>query len=87
MADIAFKGMCSYIKDRLDNRILFTLAHLQQRALAQEGRSKDVKEGHRSGRHNLHHVEYDPDSSSSSDGGPSEVYAAEFIWPPKAKFY
>ena len=35
----------------------------------------------------MHYVEYDSDSSSSYDDVPNEVYAAEFMWPPKAKSY
>ena len=82
LADLTFKGLRSYIKNKLDNHVFSTLAHLQQRASAQEGRSKDDKEGHRSGRHNLYYVEYD---FASSDDDPSKVYAAELVWLPKAK--
>ena len=48
-------------------------------------RNNDTKEGYKSGHHNLHYVEYDSGSSSCSHDGPSEVYGAELMWPPKAK--
>ena len=55
---------------------------MQQRASAQESRSKDVREVHRSSRHDVQVVAYD---SSDSENESSDVFVAEFVWPSKAK--
>jgi hypothetical protein len=55
-----------------------------QRALAQESRSKDVKDSYKTktDRSRMHLIDYNSSSDDEVD-----VYAAEFVWPSKAKPY
>ena len=84
LAGLAFNGLHSYLREKQDDHSFITLAQLQQKASAQESRSKEVKEGFKPVRRNVHYVEYDSDSSSDES---SDAYAAEFTWPSKAKSY
>jgi hypothetical protein len=36
MVDLAFNGLCSYLREKLDGHTFITLSQLQQRASAQE---------------------------------------------------
>jgi hypothetical protein len=62
--DLAFSGLCSYIREKLSGHTFITLTQLQQRALAQEGRSKETKDSLRPICGNVHYVDYDSNSSS-----------------------
>jgi hypothetical protein len=84
MADLAFKGLRSYLRERLDGHTFLTISQLQQRASAQEGRGKETKDSFKHTCHNVNYIECDSDSSSDES---NDVYAAEFCWPSKAKSY
>jgi hypothetical protein len=62
MADLAFNGFCSYLREKLDGHTFITLSQLQQKASAQESQNKDnFKHTH----HNVNYVDCDSDSSSN----------------------
>jgi hypothetical protein len=84
MADLAFNSLRSYLREKLDGHTFITLSQLQQKALAQENRSKETKDNFKHTCRNVNYV--DCDSNSSSDES-NDVYAAEFCWPSKAKSY
>jgi hypothetical protein len=44
MADLAFNGLHSYLQEKLDGHTFITLPQLQQKASAQESRSKENKD-------------------------------------------
>jgi hypothetical protein len=44
MADLAFNGLHSYLQENIDGHTFITLSQLQQKALAQESRSKESKD-------------------------------------------
>jgi hypothetical protein len=74
---LAFNGLLSYLRDKLDGTQFFSIAQLHQRALACESR---FKEASKSAARAIHLIERD-----SSDDESAYVYTAEFIWPTKAK--
>ena len=82
LADLAFNGLRSHIKEKLEGNDFFTVNQVHQRALAAESRSKELQESHRHHRPNTHALEY---HSDSSDDESKEVYAAEFVWSPNDK--
>jgi hypothetical protein len=82
LADLAFQGMCSYLREKLEGHIYLLLTQLQQFASVQENRIKNTKEIVRPSRREVHVVEH---SLDSSDDESSKVLTAEFIWPSKAK--
>jgi hypothetical protein len=84
LADLVLNGLCSYIREKLYGHTFITLNQLQQRAWAQECRSKDTKDNLRPIHHNMHYVDYDSDSSSDEF---NDIYVAKFVWPSKAKSY
>jgi hypothetical protein len=79
LADLAFQGMCSYLRERVEGHIYFSLTQLQQFASVQENWIKNTKEIVRPSRREGHVVEH------SSDDESSEVLTAEFVWLSKAK--
>ena len=54
LADLAFNGLCSHIKERLEGYDFFTVTQVHQRALAVESRSKESQESHRHHRSSVH---------------------------------
>jgi hypothetical protein len=82
LADLAFNGLQSHIKEKLEGNNFFAVNQVHQRALAAESRSKKLQESHRHHRPNTHALEY---HSNSSDDESKEVYAAEFVWSPSDK--
>jgi hypothetical protein len=84
MADLAFNGLRSYLQEKLDDHTFITLSQLQQKASAQENRSKESTDNFKYTRHNVNYVDCDSDSSSDES---NNIYAAEFCWPSKAKSY
>ena len=54
LADLAFNGLRSHIKERLEGYDFFTLTQEHQRALAIESRSKESQESHRHHRSSVH---------------------------------
>jgi hypothetical protein len=83
LAGLAFNGLRSYLKEKLEGQHLLTLSHVQQLALAHENRSKMSKEIVKSSRRDVH--AFDCDSDSSDDDAELEVCAAEWNWPAKSK--
>jgi hypothetical protein len=77
LAGLAFNGLLSYLRDKLDGTQFFSIAQLHQRALACESRFKETS---KLAAHTIHLIERD-----SSDDKSADVYTAEFIWPTKAK--
>jgi len=84
LVDLAFNGLRSHLKEKLESHNFLNLSQLQQRASTQESRSKDSKDAFRSNRREIHVVDCD---SASSDDESNDVYAAEFVWPSKSKSY
>ena len=79
---MAFNGLHSHIKERLEGYDFFTVTQVHQRALAVESRSKESQESHRHHRSSVHALEC---NSNCSDDESNDVYAAEFAWPSQAK--
>ena len=77
LADLAFNGLRSHIKKRLEDYDFFTVSHVHQRALAIERRSKEPQESHRHHRSSVHTLEC---NSDCSDDESKDVYTTEFIW-------
>jgi hypothetical protein len=84
MAILAFNGLRSYLREKLAGHTFITLSQLQQKALAQESRSKENKDNFKHTRLNVNYVDCDFDSSSDES---NDVYATEFCCPSKAKSY
>ena len=82
LADLAFNGLRSRIKEKLEGNDFFAVNQVHQRALAAECRSKELQESHRHHRPNTHALEY---HSDSSDDESKDVNAAEFVWSPNDK--
>ena len=82
LADLAFNGLCSHLKERLEGYNFFTVTQVHQRALAIESQSKEPQESHRHHRSSVHTLEC---NSDCSDDESKDVYAAEFVWPSQAK--
>jgi hypothetical protein len=78
LAGLAFNGLLSYLRDKLDGTQFFSIAQLHQGALACESRFKGTS---KSAARTIHLIERD-----SSDDESTDVYTTEFIWPTKAKF-
>jgi hypothetical protein len=84
MDDLAFNGLCSYLREKLDGHTFITYSQLQQKASAQESQSKENKDNFKHTRNNVNYVDRDSDSSSDES---NDIYASEFCWPSKAKYY
>jgi hypothetical protein len=84
LADLAFNGLLSHIKERLEGYDFFTVTQVHQRALAIECRSKEYQENHKHHHSSMHTLEC---NSDYSDDESKDVYATEFIWPSQAKSY
>ena len=82
LADLAFNGLHSYLKEKLEGFDYITINHLQMRAIGTEFKYKNSKDTFKPHRSNTHVLDHDSDSS---DDDSKEVYAAEFVWPSKAK--
>ena len=82
LADLAFNGLCSHIKEKLEGNDFFVVNQVHQRALAAESQSKEWQESHRHHRPNTHALEY---HSDSLDDESKDVYAAKFVWSPNDK--
>jgi hypothetical protein len=77
LAGLAFNGLLSYLRDKLDGTQFFSIAQLHQRALACERWFKETSKSVSRTIHLAHH--------DSSDDESIDVYTAEFVWPTKAK--
>ena len=81
---MAFNGLRSHIKERLESYDFFTVTQVHQRALAIESQSKESQKIHRHHHSSVHALDC---NSDYSDDESKEVYAAEFVWPTLAKSY
>jgi hypothetical protein len=77
LAGLAFNGLQSYLKEKLDCIQFFSLVQLHQRVLARESRNKETS---KSIGHNVHLVECD-----NSDDESMDVYTTELVWSTQAK--
>ena len=84
LADLCFRGLRSYIREKIDGNDYFTISQVQVRALVVESRANKEKETFKSRRSNIHAIDYDSDVSTDDD---NDVYVAEFTWPSKIKAY
>jgi hypothetical protein len=75
LAELAFNGLLSHIREKLEGREFIDVAQVLVRSLARESRSKDTRL--KSDRPNMHMLDYE-----SSDNESKEVCAAEFTWLP-----
>jgi len=82
LADLAYNGLHSYLKEKLKGFDFITVNHLQMRAIGLEFKFKNAKDSFKPHRSNMHIVEHDSDCSDDEEKG---VYAAEFVWPSKNK--
>ena len=82
LADLAFNGLHSHIKEKLEGYDFFTVTQVHQRSLAIKSRSKESQESHRHHRSSVHALDC---TSDYSDDESNDVYAAEFAWPFQAK--
>ena len=83
LANIVLSGLKTNIREKLEGHEFLTINQVLQRALAQEGWSKELKYVHRYkvDRPKMNMVEYTSDDSDDE----ADVYAAEFVWPSKTK--
>jgi hypothetical protein len=79
LANIALGGLRSYLKEKLEGLVYYSINGLQLRAMSQETKFKNSKDAYKPHRSNTHVVEYDSDSSSDED---KEVYTADSPKPP-----
>ena len=82
LANLAFNGLRSHIKERLEGYDFFTVTQVHQRALAIESQIKESQESHRHHHSSLHALDC---NSDCSDDESNDIYAAEFVWPSQAK--
>ena len=82
LADLAFAGLRSHLKEKLEGFDFLSINHLQMKVMGLELKLKNSRESAKPHRSNVHIVDNDSDSS---DDESKEIYAAEFVWPSKAK--
>ena len=77
LADLVLSGLRTPIREKLEGYEFLNINQVLQRALAQESRSKDLKEVHRykTDCPKMNMVEYDSDHSDDK----GDIYAAEFV--------
>ena len=80
--DLAFNGLRSYLKEKLKGFEYHTVNFLQVKVMGLEFKLKNAKDTFKPHRSNTHIIDRDSDSSDDEN---KEVYAAEFVWPSKAK--
>ena len=76
LTDLAYNGLCSYFKEKLEGFDFLTVNHLQMRAIGLEFKFKNSKDSFKPHRSNTHVVENDSDCSDDEE---KEVYAVEFV--------
>jgi hypothetical protein len=77
LAGLAFNGLLSYLRDKLDGTQFFSIAQLHQQAFSCESWFKETS---KSVARAIHLVERE-----SSDDESVDVYTIELVWPTKAK--
>ena len=85
MADLVRNGLRTHIRERIEGYEFLSVSQVLQRALAQESRSKETNDMHRSksDRPRVNMVGYGSENSDDE----TDIYVAEFVWPSKAKPY
>jgi hypothetical protein len=81
LTDLAFNGLCSYVKEKLEGHLFTLVNQVLDRALAQENRSKELAKS-KSDCPNIHFLNNNVDTS---DDESCDVHAAEFAWSSKDK--
>jgi len=76
LADLAYNGLGSYLKEKLELFDFIVVNHLQMRAIGLEFKFKNTKDSFKPHRSNMHIVEQDSDCSDDEE---KEIYAAEFV--------
>ena len=61
LADLAYNGLHSYLKEKLKGFDFITVNHLQMRAIGLEFKFKNAKDSFKPHRSNMHIVEHDSD--------------------------
>ena len=79
---MAFNGLHSYLKEKLEGFEYHMINYLQIKVICLEFKLKNAKDTFKPHRSNTHIIDCDSDSSDDEN---KEVYAAEFVWPSKAK--
>ena len=82
MADLVLNGLRSHLKEKLEGYEFLSVSQVQEKALVKESRANEMKDSHRMSRSRLNTVEGNAGSDEETD-----IYAAEFVWPGKAKPY
>ena len=82
LADLVFNGLHSYLKEKLEGFEYHTVNFLQVKVMGLEFKLKNAKDTFKPRRSNTHILDHD---SNGSDDDGKKVYAAEFVWPSKAK--
>jgi len=84
LADLAYSGLRTYLKEKLEGFDFIMVNHLQMRVIGVEFKYKNSKDSFKPHRSNTYVVENDSDCSYDEEKG---VYATEFVWPSKDKPY
>ena len=67
LADLAFKGLHSYLKEKLEGSEFLTVNYLQMRVLGLEFRLKESKDSYKTHWSNTHVVDHDSDSLNGEE--------------------
>jgi hypothetical protein len=81
LADLAFNGLRSYVKEKLEGHLFTSVNQVQDGDMAQENGSKELAKS-KFDRPNLHFLNNNVDTSDDECG---DVYATEFAWSSKDK--
>ena len=76
LADLAFNGSHSYLKEKLEGFEYHTVNFLQVKVMGLEFKLNNAKGTFKPHRSNTHILDHDSDSSDDKN---KEVYAAEFV--------
>ena len=76
LADLAFNGLHSYLKEKLEGFEYHTVNYLQMKVLCLEFMVKNAKDTYKPHRSNTHLLDHDSDGS---DDESKEEYTAEFV--------
>jgi len=82
LVDLAFAGLHSYLKEKLEGFDFLSVNHLQMKAIGLEIKLKNAKDSYKTHRSRKHVVDHDSDSSDTEE---KAVYAAEFVWTSKGQ--
>ena len=83
-ADLCYNGLRSHLREKLVGSYFCSVFQVHVQATYAEKQVKNEKQSAKTFRYNVHNVEYDSDGSNDES---SDVLAAEFVWPSKAKSF